>query len=155
MKLLFKQKFFSWFDSYNIYGENGETLFTVEGQLSWGHCLHILDREGTHIGTVQERVLTFLPKFELYSGETYLGCIHKELSFLHPKYHIDYNGWQVSGDIFGWDYEISDENDELIASISKELLTFTDTYTIDVPRSENLLPALMVVLSIDADKCGG
>ena len=30
-----------------------------------GHCLHILDASGQHIGTVQEVVLTFLPKFEL------------------------------------------------------------------------------------------
>ena len=29
MKLLFKQRFFSWFDSYDIYDETGATLFTV------------------------------------------------------------------------------------------------------------------------------
>ena len=31
MKLLFKQRFFSWFDSYDIYNEAGETVYTVEG----------------------------------------------------------------------------------------------------------------------------
>lgn len=55
MKLLFKQRFFSWFDSYDIYNEAGETVYTVEGKLSWGHCLHILDAAGNHIGTVKER----------------------------------------------------------------------------------------------------
>ena len=34
MKMLFKQRFFSWFDSYDIYDETGDTLFTVEGKLS-------------------------------------------------------------------------------------------------------------------------
>ena len=53
MKLLFKQRFFSWFDSYDIYNEAGETVYTVEGKLSWGHCLHILDAAGNHIGTVR------------------------------------------------------------------------------------------------------
>ena len=57
MKLLFKQRLFTWFDSYDIYNENGDTLYTVEGQFSWGHCLHILDRNGTHVATVQERFL--------------------------------------------------------------------------------------------------
>ena len=38
MRLLFKQRFFSWFDSYDIYNEAGETVYTVEGKLSWGHC---------------------------------------------------------------------------------------------------------------------
>ena len=53
MRLLFKQRFFSWFDSYDIYNEAGETVYTVEGNLSWGHCLHILDAAGNHIGTVK------------------------------------------------------------------------------------------------------
>ena len=29
MRLLFKQRFFSWFDSYDIYDDNGATVFTV------------------------------------------------------------------------------------------------------------------------------
>lgn len=36
MKMLFKQRVFSWFDSYDIYDEYGNTLFVVKGQLSWG-----------------------------------------------------------------------------------------------------------------------
>jgi len=81
MKLLFKQRFFSWLDSYDIYDEAGNTVFTVEGKLGWGHVLHILDRDGRHIGTVRERVLTFFePKFEIYRGEDeYIGCITKRL----------------------------------------------------------------------------
>ena len=66
MKLLFKQRFFSWFDSYDIYNEAGETVYVVKGQLSWGHCLKIYDAHGREIGTVKERILTFMPKFEMY-----------------------------------------------------------------------------------------
>ena len=34
MRLYFKQRFFSWFDSYDIYDEaTGEPVFTVEGKL--------------------------------------------------------------------------------------------------------------------------
>ncbi len=36
MKLLFRQRFFSWFDSYDIYDEDGNTVYVVKGQLSWG-----------------------------------------------------------------------------------------------------------------------
>ena len=44
--MLFKQRFFSWFDSYDIYDESGCVLYTVRGQLSWGHCLKIFDAAG-------------------------------------------------------------------------------------------------------------
>ena len=41
MQLLFKQRLFSWFDSYDIYDESGNTVYTVKGKLSWGHLLEI------------------------------------------------------------------------------------------------------------------
>lgn len=153
MKLLFKQRLFSWFDSYDIYYEDGSVAFTVQGQLSWGHKLHILDPYGNHIGTVKEVVLSFLPRFELSIGGQFAGTLSKEFSFLRPKYSIDFNGWQVSGNFLAWDYEISDSFGRPIAAISKELFRFTDTYSIDVYNPQDALGALMVVLSIDAEKC--
>ena len=153
MRLWFKQRFFSWFDSYDIYGEDGVAVYTVEGKLSWGHCLHILDRAGNHIGTVKERVLTFLPQFELYEGDAYIGCIRKAFTFFAPRFDIDCNGWQVEGSFLEWDYEVTDQNGSLVASISKQPFNWTDTYVIDVADPGDALYALMLVLAIDAEKC--
>lgn len=153
MRLLFKQRFFSWFDSYDIYDESGNTVYTVEGKLSWGHCLHIQNAAGQHIGTVKEVVLTFLPKFEIYAQDTYVGCISKEFTFFKPRYHIDCNGWQIDGSFMEWDYQIINGAGVRVATVSKELFHMTDTYVIDVVRPEDGLMALMVVLAIDAEKC--
>ena len=153
MKLLFRQRLFSWFDSYDIYDENGETFCTVKGQLSWGHCLKVFDSRGNHIGMVKERVLTFLPKFEIYIGDQYRGCIRREFSILTPRYNIDFNGWQVEGSILEWDYIIYDRYGVRIADISKQLFRLTDTYEIDVGNPNDALCALMLVLAIDAEKC--
>ena len=152
MKLLFKQRFFSWFDSYDIYDESGETMFTVEGQLSWGHELHVLDKNGSHIATLKERIFTFLPKFEIYIGEEYVGEIVKEFTFFKPSFSVDFMGWSVDGDFFEWDYEINDGT-KTVATVSKELFNWTDTYTIDVNDPADALPALLAVLAIDAVKC--
>ena len=153
MQLLFKQRFFSWFDSYDIYDESGNTVYTVKGQLSWGHCLKIFNASGEEIGMVKERVLTFLPKFELYLGGEYMGCISKELSFFRPRYNIDCNGWHIEGNFLEWDYRILNPSGSVIAVISKQLFRWTDTYVIDVLRPEDALCALMLVLAIDAEKC--
>ena len=152
MKLLFKQRFFSWFDSYDIFDENENVLFSVEGQLSWGHRLHILNAKGEHVGTVKQRMMTFLPRFELYFGEEYVGCITKEFSFFRPNFSVDHNGWSIDGDFLEWDYQILDSAGTLVAEVSKELFRMTDTYVIDVVREEDALSALMVVLAIDAEK---
>lgn len=34
MRLLFRQRMFSWFDSYDIYDENGNTVYVVKGHVS-------------------------------------------------------------------------------------------------------------------------
>ena len=153
MRLLFRQRLFSWFDSYDIYDEAGNTVYTVEGKLAWGHCLHILNAAGDHIGTVREQVLTFLPKFELYVQDQYVGCIQKEFTFFTPKFDIDCNGWRVEGDFLEWDYRVTEACGAQVASIHKELLHWTDTYVIDVADPGSALCVLMLVLAIDAEKC--
>ena len=153
MKLLFKQRFFSWFDSYDIYDEAGNTLFVVKGELAWGHLLRIYDANGKEIGCIKEKILTWLPKFEMYIGDRYAGCISKELTFFTPKYNIDYNGWHVEGDWLEWDYSIINSAGQNVASVSKELWNWTDTYVIDVSNPQDAVYALMLVLAIDAEKC--
>lgn len=153
MKLYFKQRFFSWFDSYDIYDEAGNIVYTVEGKLSWGHKLHILDAAGRHIATVREEILTLLPRFSMYIGEDYIGCISKKLTFFRPKFEIDCRGWCVQGDFLGWDYQVLDASGCLVSTVSKELLHWTDTYVISVVRAEDALSALMLTLAIDAEKC--
>ena len=153
MKLLFKQRLFSWLCSYDIFDEAGRTVYTVKGQLSWGHCLKIFDAHGREIGMVKQKVFTFMPTFELYQQDQYLGCIHREFTFLKPKYHIDCNGWQVEGNFVEWNYLIHNAQGNEIATISKEIFNWTDTYTIDVANPADALHALMLVLAIDAEKC--
>ena len=104
-------------------------------------------------GMVVQKVLTFLPKFEIYKNGSYIGCLSKEFSFLTPHYNIDYNGWHIDGTIMEWDYSILDQSGYLIARVNKELFHMSDTYVIDVQDPGNTLDALMFVLAIDAEKC--
>ena len=155
MKLLFKQRAFTWFDSYDIYDENENTVYVVKGQLSWGHCLKIFDASEEHeLGTVKEQIFSWWPQFELYEGSDCIGTLKKEpWGWFKPRYNIDFNGWHIEGDWTEWDYTITGPDGEKVAAISKELLHWTDTYVIDVADGQDGLCALMVVLAIDAEKC--
>lgn len=153
MKLLFKQRFFSWLDSYDIYDQSGNTVYTVEGKLSWGHRLHILNGRGEHIATVKQTVFAFMPRFEMYEGERYLGSVCRRFNLFTPRYEIDFNGWEISGDFMEWDYKITNSAGRLVATVSKELFHFTDTYVIDTVSDGDALYALMFTLAIDAEKC--
>ena len=152
MKLLFKQRFFSWFDSYDIYDEFGKVMFEVKGQLSWGKRLEIYDASGAHLGTLCQKVFSFLPTFELYFREEYIGSIQKDFSFFKPSFSINCNGWHVDGDFMEWDYSIMDQLGKTVANIGKELFNWTDTYVLNVYDPADAVTVLMIALAIDSEK---
>lgn len=152
MRLLFRQRFFSWLDSYDVFDEAGDAVYTVKGELSWGHKLQIYSAAGVHLGTVQEKVLTWLPKFQLYLGSELAGVLTKEFTLLRPKFTLDCNNWTVEGNFLEWDYRVMD-GPRTVMTLSKEIWNWTDTYSMDIPRPEDALLSLMIVLAIDAAKC--
>ena len=153
MKLYFKQRFLTWFDSYDIYNENGETEFRVEGELSWGHLLKIYDYYDNHVATIKERIMTLLPAYEIYKNDKLEGLIRKEFSFFKPYFMIEYREWEMEGDLLEWEYRIVNRHGREVARLSKEVFNLVDTNVIDVREDDDALDVLLVVLAIDIDKC--
>ncbi len=153
MKLLIKQRVFSWTDSYDIYDESGRPKYFVKAEfLSLGHRLHVYDQGGNEIGLIKEKLLTFLPAFEIEERGVAKGRIQKTFSFFKPRYEIDYKGWRVEGDFLGWDYDVY-SGCSAVVHISKEVLHWGDTYAIDIFNPADELDALMLVIAIDAANC--
>ena len=152
MKLIFKQRFMTWLDSYDICDEAGNTVYTVEGEMSWTKLLHVRGANGGYLASVRRKGWTWRPVFEIYVGPAYVGQIRRTGSFGHPHYEIDFRGWNADGDFMGFDYAISDRAGNVVAVVSKELFKLTDTYIIDVADPDDSLYALLLVLSIDMEK---
>ena len=152
MKLLFKQRAFTWFDSYDIFDEAGDTVYTVQGRLAWGHRLEISDAAGNYLGQVRQEVLTFRPRFSLFIGENCVGQLQKEFALFKPVFTLDCNGWEIEGNLWEWDYRVT-EGSRIVMTVSKELFHWTDTYQMDIADPRDALLCLMIVLAIDAEKC--
>lgn len=152
MKLIIKQRFLSFLDNYNIFDENDHVIYTVKGRLSFGHKLEVYNASDEHIATIREEVFTFLPRFKMYVDDRYIGSFCKKMALFRPKYILDFNDWTIEGDVFGWNYSIC-SNHGVIASVHKEVLHVMDYYVIDVHDPQDALYAIMIVLSIDAEKC--
>ncbi len=152
MKLLFKKRCFSWFDSYDIYDEYGRTLYTVKDRWIFGTCMRIYDQNKTEVGRVIPETSTLLPQFEIHIYGKKVGAIKKNFTFFKPSYNIDFMYWHVDGDLVRRNYQILEQNGQTVATVHKQLLKFTDTYTIDVVREEYALGALVMVIAIDIDK---
>ena len=156
MELLIKQRVFSWTDSYDVYDENGQPRYFVKAEfLTLGHQIHVYDTQtGRELGSIHQRLLTFLPAFEVELNGRTVGSVRKRFSLLFPRYDVDYRDWSVEGDLLNWDYEVNRGN-ETVMTISKELLHWGDTYTLRYQNPADELPGLLLVIAIDAANCKG
>lgn len=153
MRLLIKQRVFSWTDSYDVYDEEGNKKYFVKAELlSLGHRLHVYDSRDNEIGMIKEKLMTFMPAFEIVIAGVRKGMIQKKLTFLKPKYEVEFNGWRVEGDFLAWNYDVYAGGNSVI-HITKELLHWGDTYVIDFADSADELMGLMLVVAIDAANC--
>ena len=153
MKLIFKQKMFSWFDSYNVFDEHRNKVFEVKGKLAWGHCQKIYDSHGDEVGMVKEKIVSITPQFNIYKRGKKIGQIKRKIfHLLGPGYDINFLGWKVNGNIIEWNYTIKDSHNDVVATISKELFNLTDTYVLNIRKPEDALYVLMFAIAMDAEK---
>ncbi len=153
MRLLIKQRVFSWGEKFDIYDEQGNVKYFVKGEIfSLGHQLHVYDKFENEIGGVHQQLLTFLPKYDIVMGGQKRGTIVKQFTFFKQQYDVDFNGWHVDGDFLDWNYDVYSGGRPII-HISKEWLAWGDTYTIDFENPADELMGLMLVIAIDAANC--
>ena len=151
MQLLIKQRIFAWGDTYDVYDENEQPRYYVKGKVfSIGHKIHVFDkRTNEEVGAIKQKIFSFWPKFEIVINGQTVGTIRREFSLLKPKYNVDFRGWDVTGDFMGWNY-VARRGEYEVLRVSKRLLAWSDTYAIEYHNPADEIPALLLVLAIDA-----
>ena len=154
MELMIKQRVFSWTDSYDVYDGTGRAKYLVKAELfSFGHQIHVYDkRTGEEVGSVHQKLFTLLPTYELVIGGRSAGTIRRKFTLFSQDYQVDYRGWDVEGDFVGWNYRVV-QGSIPIMSITKQWLSWGDTYTLTCPNPAHELPGLLLVIAIDAANC--
>ena len=149
MKLYIREKVFSWGDKFTVKDEAGRDRYYVEGEIfTWGKKLHVYDMAGREVAFIKQEVWSWMPRFYVFCGDRQVAEIKKEFTFFFPKYSIDGLGWEIDGSFMAHEYEIT-KNGYPIVSISKEWMTWGDSYELDIANPVDELVALAVVLTID------
>ena len=149
MKLYIKQKVFSWGDKFTVKDGAGRDSYYVEGEIfSFGRKLHVYDMSGREVAFIKQEVWSWMPRYYVFCGDRQVAEIKKEFTFLFPKYNIEGLGWEINGSFMAHDYEIT-KNGYPIVSISKEWMTWGDSYELSISNPQDEIVALAVVLTID------
>ena len=149
MRLYIKQKVFSWGDKFTVKDEFGADRYFVEGEVfSFGKKLHVYDVSDYEVLFIKQEFTFGMPKYSVYSGDRLICTIKREFTFFKPRYSIEGLNWEVEGEFWCHDYDII-SNGNVVATISKEYMTWGDSYVLSINNPMDELFALAVVLTID------
>lgn len=149
MKLYIREHVFTWGDKFSVMDESGEEKYTVCGEVfTWGRKLHVYDRAGREVAFIRQELLCWLPCYHVSLNGVEVAQIRREFSFMCPKYRVDGPEWQVEGEFFGHEYEIT-RNGVPIVRIHKQWMTWGDCYELEIDPSVDERLALATVVTID------
>jgi uncharacterized protein YxjI len=148
-----RQKLFSWGDDFFIKDENGRDVFLVDGKaFSFGNQLSFQDLTGNELAFIKQRLLSWGPTYEVYKADQLYAVVNKELfSFFKCRFTVDVPGpddLEAEGDFLDHEY-VFNRDGRLVAEVSKQWFSWTDTYGVDIAEGEDDIVILASTVVID------
>lgn len=152
MRYLLRRKLFSLGGDFTIKDENEQDRFRVRGQIfSLGRHLTFEDLQGNELATIQQKVLSFQPTYEITHGGLEMAEVHKRLSLFAEHFTVDIPGTDdldVRGDIWNHEYEFV-RDDQVVAAVSQQWFSLADTYGVEVMAGMDDVLILACAVVID------
>ena len=149
MNIYLKQKVFSWLDNFTAKDADGNDLYTVQGQLAFGKQLNIYDAQGKQVAFVRQRLMQFMPRFDVEIDGRVVCTVQREITFFSQRYSIEGLDWQLDGDFIAHEYSMFSPN-EPIMDMRRALFTWGDSYELQIHNPENALLCLAIAIAVDA-----
>ncbi len=151
MKFYVKQKVFSLKDKFFIRDEQQNEVYQVQGKfMSITNKLELQNLDGDIILKSNRKVFTLFPTYYIYDrNEELLVTIKKKFS-IRPKFTIikGHKELEVEGSFFAHSFQVIDGTN-VLASISKKVFSFGDSYEIIINEESEKEVFLFLVIIID------
>jgi len=147
-----KEKFWSWGNKFTITNGQGEDRFVVAGQaFSWGDKLSFQDMKGTELAFIRQKLMSFMPRYEILVNGSVFAEVTKEFSWLQQNFTLDVpgpNDYEIAGSF--WQHEFNFmRSGRKVAAVSKTYWDWTDSYGVDIVDGEDDVSILCACIVID------
>ena len=152
-QLYIKQKVFSLKEKFTVKDERGNDVYFVEGSfLKIPKSFSVKNTAGHEIALITKKVFSFLPKFFVEVNGKEEVIIKKEFTFFKPKYSIDAAGIEVNGNWWDMNFQVL-QHGKVVGRVSKKLLSWGDSYSVDIleDHMEELIIALVIAIDCVKD----
>jgi uncharacterized protein YxjI len=151
MRFLVYDRLLGFGDDYWIVDDRGNKVFLVDGKaMRLRDRWELKDAQGRVLIDIRQKMLAVRDTMVIErAGEPLARIKRKRLSLLRHHYRVslaDGNELDVSGRILDREFAIEYDG-ELLAVVSRRLLTVRDTYGVDVVR-EDADPALLIAVTV-------
>ena len=109
----------------------------------------IYDAAGNHVAHMEKKLFTLHERHFITMADGTAFQLSNELFHLvRDVTNIEGLGWQRQGNILGLNFELYDQNGEIIAVISQKMFSLHDKYCVDIyqPRFEKIVVAILITL---------
>lgn len=153
MRYVIREKLFRLAEDSDITDEAGQPVFRVNGSIfSLHNTLVMYDMAGNEVATIRKQLLTFTPIYEITRHGQEVAEVRKHLftPFI-DRFTVDIPGpddLEITGSLFDHNCTIM-RGDQVIATVSKAWMSFTDTYGVETAPGEDDVLILASVLALD------
>lgn len=150
MKLYIKQKALSLKDRFTVKDEYNQELYQIEGKyFTFAKQLSVKDSSFQEVIYLKQQLWHLFPHIDVSINHESAFQVIMRWAWFKQKYDIVGLSWTVEGDFWAHKYSIYDHDYQVVATISKALLSWTDYYELDVLKDEHVHESLAIVLAID------
>ena len=147
-----KEKFWSWGNDFSTTDQNGNEKFRIDGKaISWGNKLSFQDIHGRELAFISQKLMSLKPRYQILINGTLFAEVIKEFSWFKQKFTLDVpgpNDYEIDGSF--WEHEFRfTRTGRTVATISKKVWSWTDSYGVDIAEGEDEVAILCACIVID------
>ena len=151
MKLYVSEELLSLHRKFYITDELGNNLYYISSKIiSIGDQTKIYDLNNHELIFIEQELFHLTPHYNIYIKGNYSFTIKKDISIFANNYTLS-NDYKVYGDFLMLNFDIYDNNDKEIGTISKKFISIGDKYEIEISNKKNLLVSLAIIVAIAND----
>ncbi len=153
-KLYIRQKVFKITDHYSVTDENQNPIYYVDQDFKLiGNKVHVKDAAGREIFVIDKEILTFLPRYVVSFSDGRQVSLKSRFTFFKKQIDVESEGLhlELDGNFFDFHFSIYEGGRE-IGSITREFLTWGDTYVLNIFDESKEVFVLALMIAVDCIK---
>ncbi|MBR5992197.1 MAG: LURP-one-related family protein [Lachnospiraceae bacterium] len=155
------------------YGRPVNSLFTSTKVFSLHHHIDITDASGNVVYQAQSKMISLHDKTDIYRADgEFVAHIERKFFTLHERHFVTMRdgmrfelsneimhiikditnivglGWQLRGNLLGLNFELLDEEGNVIAVIGQKMFSIHDKYCIDIYQEEHEETVVAILVAL-------